>query len=137
MCVCVCVCLPSQAGESRCVLGLGATDPDNFNQVNALTYDLLPGNNSHRFNYIDTRDQLTFAVDYDVDSSAMPQNVIVTIEARDAQGLSATSQISITVADINDNTCRFANDIQTSTVNQGIALGTYLKGTREQPWVRT
>ena len=112
-----------QAGESRCVLGLSAIDPDNFNQVNALTYDLLPGNNSQRFNYVDTRDQLTFAVDYDVDNGVMPQNVIVTIEARDAQGLTATSQITITVADINDNTCRFSNEIQTTTVNQGTALG--------------
>lgn len=88
-----------------------------------MTYSLLPGNNSERFTYLTSTNRLTFAVNYDVDNSAMPTKVIVTIQAKDAQGLTGTSQITINVQDANDNTCNFGNNVQTASVNQGSSLG--------------
>lgn len=88
-----------------------------------MTYSLLPGNNSERFTYLTSTNRLTFAVNYDVDNSAMPTKVIVTIQAKDAQGLTGTSQITINVQDANDNTCNFGNNVQTASINQGSSLG--------------
>ena len=117
------MCIPTpQAGDSQCYLNLRATDPDSNDDI---TYSLLPGNNSQRFHYLDTTDRLTFAIDYDVDSKVLPQSVIMSVEAKDSMGLTATSQISVSITDANDNTCEFANSVQSSTVNQGSNPGKF------------
>ncbi|XP_070209803.1 uncharacterized protein [Littorina saxatilis] len=100
----------------------------NFNPNNpyGLTFSLVSSTYSDNFKYNDETDQLTFAVDYDVDNDmdAKPQIVKLTIKATDPQGCTATSQITVTVADVNDNTCQVTNiGAQALTVNQGTALG--------------
>ncbi|KAK7469931.1 hypothetical protein BaRGS_00036035 [Batillaria attramentaria] len=117
-----CTLTESDAGVSQCSPNLLALDPDG----DTIIYTFLPGNNSERFTYSSATDTVSFAVDYDVDNNVMPTTAIVTIQVTDPLGLTATSQITITVEDANDNTCDFTDITLTSTIDQSVPVGTIL-----------
>ncbi|CAL1539853.1 unnamed protein product [Lymnaea stagnalis] len=111
----------SEAGGSSCDLNAVITDPEG---------DLIPsvgflnGNNSNRFRYDRSTSSITFNVNYDVDQNAMPDNVVLQLQASDVYGASKTAPVYIKVHDVNDNTCNFGS---TSThhfnADQGTLLG--------------
>ncbi|KAK7483133.1 hypothetical protein BaRGS_00025629 [Batillaria attramentaria] len=117
-----CTMEESNAGVSSCDLGMTVTDPE-LNTITTL--ELAQGNNSERFRYDRIRDRLTFNVDYDVDNSNMPTNVIVTIQAVDSIRATGSAKIQINILDANDNTCTFGlTQASQFTIDQGFGLQT-------------
>ncbi|XP_076456442.1 cadherin-99C-like isoform X2 [Babylonia areolata] len=112
-----CTMPESDAGVSSCDLGLTVTDPE---LDTITTLELLTGNNSERFRYNRITDKLTFNVDYDVDNSNMPSQVMITIYAVDSHRATGTAKIEINIQDANDNTCDFGSQQAAQfTVDQG------------------
>ncbi|KAH9488398.1 hypothetical protein Btru_063313 [Bulinus truncatus] len=111
----------SSAGGSSCDLNALITDPEG-DPITSVGF--LNGNNSNRFRYDRSTSTITFNVDYDVDQSAMPENVVLQLEARDRYGAARTVPVYIKVHDINDNTCDFGpRSTNTFPANQGTPLG--------------
>ncbi|KAK0066182.1 protocadherin Fat 3 [Biomphalaria pfeifferi] len=111
----------SSAGGSSCALNAVITDPEG--DV-IISVGFLNGNNSNRFRYDKSTSSITFNVDYDVDQNAMPEVVVLQLEARDKYGASKTAPVYIKVHDVNDNTCDFGpKSTNTFHADQGTSLG--------------
>lgn len=111
----------SEAGGSSCDLNAIITDPEG-DTIPSVGF--LNGNNSNRFRYDWSTSAITFNVNYDVDQNAMPDNVVLQLQASDVYGASKTAPVYIRVHDVNDNTCNFGStSTHTFRADQGTPLG--------------
>ncbi|XP_061176116.1 protocadherin Fat 1-like isoform X2 [Saccostrea echinata] len=94
----------------------------------AASYSLsfAAGNNSNRFSIDASSGIISFAVDYDIDNSAMPSNVILTVVCTDSTSTTGTSKVEITITDVNDNAPSFAQSTYTITVDQYDTAGSLM-----------
>ncbi|CAG2185246.1 unnamed protein product [Mytilus edulis] len=67
---------------------------------------------------------IDYAVHYDIDNSAMPYLVYLTVICTDTTSKTGTSQVEITVTDVNDNAPSFSTASSLLTVNQYTSPGT-------------
>lgn len=107
--------------------GFTCTDPDSGDST---TYDFQAVNNSDRFS-IDSDGVITFNTDYDVDNSAMPSSVVLTVYCIDSGHIDGTretgsAQVTITINDVNDNEPVFSSPAYTITVDQTVSPGSVI-----------
>lgn len=108
--------------------GFTCTDAD---AGDVTTFDLQNVNNSDRFS-IDSSGVMTFNTNYDVDNN-MPTSVVLTVYCIDSGGTdgnkkTGSTQVTITITDVNDNTPNFPATTYSFSVNQytspGAVIGT-------------
>ncbi|KAJ8321882.1 hypothetical protein KUTeg_000353 [Tegillarca granosa] len=67
-----------------------------YDGTTTWTLEFLPGNNSERFSIANTG-LISFAVDYNIDNSAMASTVILTVKCVDTTGQTGTTKVQITI----------------------------------------
>lgn len=74
--------------------GFSVSDPDGGA---SWSFSMMNGNNSERFSVGPTSGVMTFAMDYDIDNSAMPSSTIVTVQCIDNTGKTGTAKITLNI----------------------------------------
>ncbi|KAL3872815.1 hypothetical protein ACJMK2_036014 [Sinanodonta woodiana] len=101
--------------------GLSVIDTDIGDTV---SYSMNCGSNSGYMTMASSTGLLTYAINYDLDKPGLPTAITCIVTARDSGGLTATATLSVSIAEINDNTPTFLSTSYTFTVYNNIGVGT-------------
>ncbi|KAK3591629.1 hypothetical protein CHS0354_013813 [Potamilus streckersoni] len=88
------------------------------------SYFMNCGSNSGYMTMAPSTGLLTYAINYDLDKPGLPTAITCIVTARDSGGLTATATLSVSIAEINDNTPTFLSTSYTFTVYNNIGIGT-------------
>lgn len=93
------------------------------------TYSIVGGNPKGHFKVDPTSGLITSTAVYDVDGSAMPITDMIVVQVRDIAGHTATSSVSLSILDANDNRPVFSPQTMQITINNcsssiGVSIGT-------------
>ncbi|OWF38514.1 cadherin-23-like [Mizuhopecten yessoensis] len=97
-----------------------------YDGISSYSLSFTTANNSERFTIDASTGVIGFAVNYDIDNSAMPSTVILTVECKDATSQTGTTNVQISIADVNDNAPTFGSASYILTVDQYSSAGTLI-----------
>ncbi|XP_053393325.1 protocadherin Fat 4-like [Mercenaria mercenaria] len=104
------------AGTNTADPGFTVTDED-IGDTYTLSIDYSASSHSTYFSIDGTSGVITFATNYDVDTS-YPTNVLLTAVCTDSAGKTGTATVNVTVLDVNDNAPEFGKSGYISYINQ-------------------
>nr|XP_054773976.1 cadherin-23-like [Lytechinus pictus] len=110
--------------QERQILQVVATDADSYEVNRVLTYSIESGNEDGKFDIDSTSGMIFRNASIDRETEAATYELLVMATDSGSPPLNGTSDVIITIEDVNDNDPLFLEDVYTAEVAENAAFGT-------------